>query len=264
VTVQLGGVPETLLWTLYHRSIEARRPDAILEDPRAVALVDVIDYPFAERFGPGDRGPLSQWQALRVRTFDREVRRFLAAHPDGTVVALGEGLETQFWRIDNGQVRWVTVDLPEVVEVRERLLPHGERQAVVARSALDQHWLDEVDASRGLLITAQGLFMYLDFEAVEHLLDLCAKRFRGSAAVFDAVPRWLCEASQKGKLGKPDGYKPPPWKWGMERERWYRLGRPRELRLPRGRGLFFGFLMPLASRVPLLRRRFFSILLRRF
>jgi O-methyltransferase involved in polyketide biosynthesis len=36
-----------------------------------------------------------------VLAFDREVRRFLAAHPGGTVVALGEGLETQFWRVDN-------------------------------------------------------------------------------------------------------------------------------------------------------------------
>jgi O-methyltransferase involved in polyketide biosynthesis len=108
VTVQLGGVPETLLWTLYHRAIEARRPDGILDDPRAVALVDAIEYPFAERFGTRD-GPLSQWQALRVKTFDREVRRFLAAHPAGTVVALGEGRETQFWRVDNGSVRWLTV-----------------------------------------------------------------------------------------------------------------------------------------------------------
>jgi O-methyltransferase involved in polyketide biosynthesis len=62
--VQLGGVPETLLWTLYHRSIEARRPDAVLTDPKAVALIDAIDYPFAERFGSGEGG-LSQWQALK-------------------------------------------------------------------------------------------------------------------------------------------------------------------------------------------------------
>jgi hypothetical protein len=34
------------------------------------------------------------------------VRRFLVEHPEGTVVALGEGLETQFWRVDNGLVRW--------------------------------------------------------------------------------------------------------------------------------------------------------------
>jgi O-methyltransferase involved in polyketide biosynthesis len=94
---------------------------------------------------------------LRVLAFDREVRRFLAAHPGGTVVSLGEGLET---------------------------------------STGASRWMDEVDASRGLLITAQRLFMYFEFEAVERLLDACAKRFRGSAAVFDAVPRWLSEASR--------------------------------------------------------------------
>jgi O-methyltransferase involved in polyketide biosynthesis len=110
IAVDVSGVGETLLWTLYHRAVEARRPDGILDDPRAVALVDAIEYPFAERFGRGD-GPLSQWQALRVKTFDREVRRFLAAHPSGTVAALGEGLETQFWRVDNGSVRWLTVNL---------------------------------------------------------------------------------------------------------------------------------------------------------
>jgi O-methyltransferase involved in polyketide biosynthesis len=116
IEVDLGGVPETLLWTLYHRAVEARRPDAVLHDPRAVELVERIDYPFAQRFGPGGR--LGQWQALRARCFDIQVGRFLRRHPDGTVVALGEGLETQLWRVDNGRVRWVSVDLPETIEVR--------------------------------------------------------------------------------------------------------------------------------------------------
>jgi O-methyltransferase involved in polyketide biosynthesis len=110
--VGLGGVPETLLATLYYRSIEARRPDALLHDPKAVELVDAIDYPFEQRFGSGDLGR-AQGQALRVRCFDLAVERFLTGHPDGTVVALGEGLETQFWRVDNGRVGWLTVDLPE-------------------------------------------------------------------------------------------------------------------------------------------------------
>ena len=74
----------------------------------------------------------------------------------------------------------------------------------------------------------------------------------------------MAETSRKGKLGKPGGYQPPPWKWGIDRDRRGRLGRPRELRLPRGRGPFFGFLAPLASAIPPLRRLSFSILLRRF
>jgi O-methyltransferase involved in polyketide biosynthesis len=243
VKVQLGGVPETLLWTLYHRSIEARRPDAILTDPRAVALVDEIDYPFAERFGGGE-GALSQAQALRVRRFDSEVRRFLSEHPDGTVVALGEGLETQFWRVDNGRVSWITVDVPEAIDVREQLLDRGERQTLIAGSALDGDWMDQVDASRGLLITAQGLLMYFGFDDVERLVADCRRRFPGATLVFDAMPAWLSTASQRGKLGDPDRYQPPAWHWGMDRDKRRRL-RAERLRLPRGRGLFFGYLAPL-------------------
>src|SRR3954468_21084425 len=131
--VELAGVPETLLWTLWQRAVEARRPDAVLDDPKAVEVVDAVEYPFAERFGDG--AGFAQWQALRVLRFDAEVRRFLEANADGTVVALGEGLETQFWRVDNGRVRWVTVDVPETIAVRQRLLPAGDRQTVVAASA---------------------------------------------------------------------------------------------------------------------------------
>ena len=96
VRVELGGVPETALWTLYNRAAEAARPDAVIDDPLAVELVGRIDFPFAERFGPPRLG---QWQALRARCFDRALARYLDVHPGATVVALGEGLETQFWRI---------------------------------------------------------------------------------------------------------------------------------------------------------------------
>ena len=53
------------------------------------------------------------------------------------MVALGEGLETQFWRVDNGSVLWLTVDLPEVVELRRQLLPSDPRARAIAGSALD-------------------------------------------------------------------------------------------------------------------------------
>jgi O-methyltransferase involved in polyketide biosynthesis len=239
VKVELGGVPETLLWTLYHRSIEARRPDAILTDPQAVALVNAIDYPFAERFG----GPefVAQAHALRVQRFDTEVRRFLAADPSGTVVALGEGLETQFWRVDNGRVRWITVDVPETIAVRERLLAPGDRQILLAVSAFDESWMGDVDDARGLLITAQGLLMYFPFGDVERLVSACRQRFPGATLLFDAVPRRLAERSQKPR---GDGYQPPPWLWGIDRDKQRRLG-AEPLRLPRGRGIFFGFLAPL-------------------
>ena len=269
--MELEDVPETLLWTLYHRALEARRADAVLDDPKAVELVEAIDYPFEERFGSGTGGQ-AQWQALRVRCFDLEVERFLAAHPDGTVVALGEGLETQFWRVDNGRVRWLTVDLPDAVGVRRRLLPGTPRNRVLARSALDPSWMAEVDASRGVLLTAQGVLMYFEYDEVRRLVAACAQRFPGGALLFDAIPCWLRDLGRSGKLRTPGSWQAPPWHWGINRRTANDLATAhphvtelRELRLPPGRGALLGSVVPRVSAVPSLRRRLpISVLLARF
>jgi O-methyltransferase involved in polyketide biosynthesis len=263
-----GSVAETLLWTLYHRASEARRPDGVIRDPKAVELLDRIDFPFEERFGAASAG-WAQWQALRALCFDRQVERFLSDQPDGTVVALGEGLETQFWRVDNGRVRWLSVDLPEAIELRRTLLPPPARQRLLGCSALDERWLDEVGADCGVMVTAQGLLMYLQPEEVHRLLGACASRIREGALLFDAVPRWLSERSRRGELVGAGGYRPPPWTWGIDREEKRRiLAQPtivdlRALPLPRGRGLLFGFVVPALSRLEQIREALLSIMLAR-
>jgi O-methyltransferase involved in polyketide biosynthesis len=213
VAVELSGVPETLLWTLYHRTQEARRPDAVLADPLAVELVDRIDYPFS-RFGA--TAWRARWQALRALRFDIEVRRFMQARPGCTVVALGEGLETQFWRVDDGRVRWVTVELPETVSAVGSLLPASPRRRVIARSALDLTWLDEI-AGLDVMVTAQGLLMYLARDDADGLIRAIASRLPGGAMVFDTVPFWASKATTAGKMRTAEGYKAPPMPWGSGR-----------------------------------------------
>jgi O-methyltransferase involved in polyketide biosynthesis len=252
VAVDLEGVPETLLWTLYHRAEEARRPDAVLHDPVAVALVDRIDYPFEERFGAS--GWRARWQALRTLRFDVEVRRFLAARPGATVVALGEGLETQFWRVDDGRVTWVTVELPETVEVATKLFPSSPRRRTIARSALDFAWLDEV-AGPDVMVTAQGLLMYFERDQADRLIARVAERLPGGAMVFDTVPFWASKATTSGKARTPTGYTPPPMPWGSGRGEPERVAAlspairdVHALRLPRADDREFGLLAPLLQR----------------
>ena len=210
VKPDLSGVPETALWTLWFRAVASRRGDGVLKDPMAEELVDRIDYPFAGRFGSGFRYQ-PRIQALRVLTFDAQVREFLRDHPKGTVVALGEGLETQFWRVDNGELTWLTVDLPESVSLRRRLLPVSDRQHVFAGSALDPKWTGLVDPAHGVMITAQGLLMYFQPSQVREIISLCANAFPGGTLVFDSLPPWMARAVQH--VTAP--FRPPPLPWTL-------------------------------------------------
>ena len=180
IPVDLSGAPETLLGNLGRRAAAART--GALKDPMAIHVADRLDYDFAA-FARGTR-----LHAVRVATFDTAVRRFLGLNPAGTVVALGEGLETQFWRLDNGRLRWLTVDVPETMKLRHRLLPDGPRQSSHCGSALDPSWLDRLDPADSILVTAQGLLPYFQRDQVHALIAGIAERLPGSLLVFDAVP----------------------------------------------------------------------------
>jgi O-methyltransferase involved in polyketide biosynthesis len=169
------------------RAAAARTGASLLEDPLAIEVADRLQYDFAD----ASRG--ARWHAVRVATFDAAVRRFLGQHPAGTVVALGEGLETQFWRLDNGRMRWLSVDLPAALELRHRVLPEGPRQGSYAGSALDLGWLDQLDPAGPVLVTAQGLLVYFQRNEVDELIAAMAERLPGSSFVFDVVPQKMLE-----------------------------------------------------------------------
>ncbi|WAJ44071.1 class I SAM-dependent methyltransferase [Mycobacterium sp. Aquia_216] len=254
--VSLEGVSETALLTLSARATEARRPDALLDDPMAIALVDSIDYDFAKFGRP------RQDIALRARLFDTQAVTYLAQHPAATVVALAEGLQTSFWRLDaalpEGQFRWLTIDLPEVIDVRTRLLPASPRVSVCAQSALDYSWMDSVDPSGGVFITAEGLLMYLEPEQAMALIAQCASRFPGGRMIFDLPPAWFVKVSQRG-MRTSRRYKGPPLPFGLSVAQAADLVNTvpgvravHSLRLPPGRGRVFNAAVSLVYRTRLL------------
>jgi O-methyltransferase involved in polyketide biosynthesis len=208
---ELGGVAETALWSLYQRASAARVGH--LDDPRAVEVLVRLEYPF-ERFDTPYHGLAARLHALRVRTVDIALRRMLAGAPDATVVALGEGFETQFWRVDNGRLRWLTLDLPEVVAVRREVLPDGPRNRTLAGSAADAEWTTQVDRERPVIITAQGLLPYFDRDEVHRLVSSWARLLPGAWLLFDAVTAHLQEIRRRNPL--PEGYRPPDWTWTID------------------------------------------------
>jgi hypothetical protein len=99
IVPDLAGVSVTMLWSLHNRASEAKRPDGILHDPESIYIQSAIDYDFARHFGD----PLGSLAARAVE-IDRALRSWLDRHPEGIVVSLGEGLETQSRRVDNGRM----------------------------------------------------------------------------------------------------------------------------------------------------------------
>ncbi|WP_173839723.1 class I SAM-dependent methyltransferase [Mycolicibacterium rutilum] len=200
--------------TLQVRATEARRPDALIDDPMAITLADSIDFDYA-KFGSSRR----QDMAVRSMAFDKETRRYLGDHPRATVVALAEGLQTSFYRLDAAGVghefRWLTVDLPPMVELRQKLLPPSDRIRMLAQSALDFSWMDQVDASDGVFITAEGLLMYLQPDEALGLIGECARRFPGGRMMFDLPPAWFARLISRGLLRPSLSYRVPPMPFSM-------------------------------------------------
>jgi O-methyltransferase involved in polyketide biosynthesis len=209
----LTGVSETALLTLKVRATEARRPDSLIDDPMAIQLVDAIDFDFA-KFGPTRR----QDMALRAKGFDQYTRRYLAVHPKATVVALAEGLQTSFYRLDASdaghEFHWLTVDLPPMIDLRHKLLPAAERVQMCAQSALDFSWMDQVDDADGVFITAEGLLMYLQPTDAIALITACAKRFPGGQMMFDLPPAWFAAWARRG-MRTSLRYKVPPMPFSL-------------------------------------------------
>ncbi len=97
----------------------------------------------------------------RSAHFDAWARQFLAAHPQATVLHLGCGLDSRFFRLQPGSgVEWYDVDYPEVAALRTQLCPGAEHYHVVAASVTDPAWLADIPADRPTLMIGEGLTMY--------------------------------------------------------------------------------------------------------
>jgi O-methyltransferase involved in polyketide biosynthesis len=192
--VRLGAVQETLFIPLAARARETQRKHPVLRDPRAVEMLRSIDYD-AARYGRGAGGFIT---VMRTAIIDFWVRRFLAAHPAATVVEVGTGLNTRFERVDNGQVHWLDLDLPDTIELRRKFFADTARRRMVAASVLDEDWLPAVAQQPGpYFFVAEGVLVYLPEDRVIAALARIAARFPGALLALDTYPARTFEQQQK-------------------------------------------------------------------
>ena len=215
----LSNVAETLLITLYIRAMESQRPDALIKDGKAVELVTRMSYDFERirqiKMDEADKGTI----VLRNREFDRYVRDFLTRHPEAVVVHIGCGLDSRFERVDNGKVEWYDLDVPEVIELRNKFIGGEQgRYHLLACSAFDLKWMDTVSVHRAcpFLFVAEGVFMYFKEAQIRQLVLAMQARFPGAELVFDAFSPYLVRVSNLRFALTQYGAR---YHWGLKRGR---------------------------------------------
>ena len=187
--IEKNTVQETLIIPLYGRKVCSEKFPHLFKDPEAERICDGLDYNFSEKGKKMESGA-GLFGALEVaqRQYDIacEVRDYLKTHPRAAVVNLGCGLDDTFRKCDNGVCRGYNIDMPDVIAIRNELLPAGEREQNLGCDLNDETWMDSIDASRGAVFFAAGVFYYFRTEAVKALFGKMARRFPGAVLAFDS------------------------------------------------------------------------------
>ena len=190
--IEKNTVQETLIIPLYARKVCSELYPNLYQDETAVRLINEIDYDFSEaekkshslmqRFG-------SLEVAMRQNDLAFEVRDYLKSHPNAAVVNLGCGLDSTGRSRDNGSCKIYNLDFPDVITVRNELLPAGEREENIPCDLNNTEWFFQIDASGGAVFFASGVFYYFLTEQVKALVQKMADAFPGGVLVFDAANR---------------------------------------------------------------------------
>jgi methyltransferase (TIGR00027 family) len=194
----IRDISDTARWVAVYRARESERPDAIFRDPYARVLAGERGERIADALPIGQQNAWA-W-TTRTYLFDRYVSRLVAGGAD-LVLNLAAGLDTRPLRMDlPPALRWVEVDLPEILDYKEEVLAGAKPVCSVERVRLD---LFNVDARRGLfarlgreakhaVVLTEGLLIYLMADAVRAIgRDLAA---------ISSIQNWVVDIVSPGLL----------------------------------------------------------------
>jgi O-methyltransferase involved in polyketide biosynthesis len=209
---------ETMLMTLNGRALQSQWKQPILRDPWAEEAMRHIDYDMSKTL----KG-VSSWRmwnkigstiiATRAATFDLLTTRYLADHPDATVLHVGCGMDSRVFRVDPpASVQWFDVDYPDVIDLRRQLFPERDgAYHLIGAPLADLRWLDEVPRDRPGLLLAEGVLHYLGETEVQALLNAVVAHCPGGQMVFDICNPWIVK-----RVGSNVGGTGATYKWGLD------------------------------------------------
>lgn len=199
--ISISGVPETMLQTMYARAKEAKKPNAMICDNKAVEIVEKLDYDFAladKDFAMG-AGVIA-----RTIILDKLVSHFLDNHKNTVVVDIACGLDTRCYRNEGKYVRWYNIDLPDTIGVRERFMEEkGPSIYQIAESATSSSWLHHIEyTDEPILVIIEGLTMYLSEEDVKKIFSLIGTKFNKATVFVETMNPFIVRNIKEKSIDK--------------------------------------------------------------
>lgn len=209
--ITLTGPQETLLGTLWSRWLDNLLERPILGDKWAQETIENVDYDF-DNMNVGVS--LGTWICLRARILDQWTTDFLTTNANSTttVLHIACGLDSRCLRMHFGHgVRWVDLDLPDVVTLREQLVPapEGDYTLMAGSATSPRDWLDKIPNDRPTMIVIEGLIGYLTEADIRQMVVEVVRRFTpaGGRLAFDCIGREAIKSFKGSNLVKSTGTK---------------------------------------------------------
>ena len=183
--VNVTGVPETMVQTLYARAKETRKKNAKINDEIAVELVKKLDYDFSK----ADKDNAMTYGVIaRTIVLDRMVEQYLEKHANTVVVNIACGLDTRCYRMEGKYLRWYNVDLSETMKIRKRFLAETGPIYQIAKSAMDDSYIDDIDYHcENVLVIIEGLTMYLCEKDIRKMFFIIEKSFQEVTVMVETM-----------------------------------------------------------------------------
>ncbi|MGF1724466.1 class I SAM-dependent methyltransferase [Photobacterium nomapromontoriensis] len=198
-------IPADLLHPLWLRSRESLSDNRLLYDPvAAAACSQCVLKPDCLL------GNVTAQQLLHAsvaQLCDRQVQQFLRRHPSGRILNLGGGLDTRFYRIDNGRCRWFDIDFSEHLVWRQRLFHRSERYRMLSGSIDDLAWLQALptmNCTPVMLVCDQALLQH-NAASISRFLQAIACHF-GHLELCLVLAGDRCHQDISHRMGVVRGY----------------------------------------------------------
>ncbi|MGO9481959.1 MAG: class I SAM-dependent methyltransferase [Candidatus Kryptoniota bacterium] len=221
--IRLGSVQETLFLPLWGRAVETQKKKPLLIDNMAVSIINSIPYDFT-LISKNINGVVRAGWIARSIFFDKKIKAFIDAYPEATVVNIGCGLDTTFVRVDNGQIQWIDLDLPDTIDLRKKYISESDRRHFLPKSVFDQSWYERIEKKDKVMLLIGGVLCYFSESEVKRLFNDFHAFIPGVELVFDYLSSFGVKVSNKKIIENGGMDKSAYLRWSidniLEIERW--------------------------------------------